>query len=164
MTMRSLMPWRRGREDTVADNPIELFQRDMNRLFDDFFGRGFGLQPFGSWGEAWDRFSPRVDVVESDKDITVSAELPGLEENDIEVNLAQGVLTLRGEKRAEREDKGRNTYRAERIYGAFRRDIALPAEVDESKVDAVFKNGVLTITLPKTVESQTRKKIKIKSG
>jgi HSP20 family protein len=136
----------------------------MNRWFDDFFG-GFGLTPFrGFFDESWETFSPRVNVVEGDEEIKVSAELPGMDEEDINVSLSQGVLTISGEKKQEEEQKGENYYRLESSYGSFQRSLPLPCEVDESKAEAVFKKGVLTINLPKTADVQLRKRIPIKTG
>jgi HSP20 family protein len=135
----------------------------MNRLFDDFFG-GWGLAPFREFPERWDTFSPRMDMVEGDKEVTVSAELPGMDEKEIGVSLSHGVLTISGEKQEKKEDKGKNYYRMERSYGSFQRSVPLPGEVDEAKVEATFKKGVLTITLPKTAAAQARKRITIKRG
>lgn len=161
MAITDLIPWRRAekpvpvkRED--VEDPFYQLQRSMNRLFDEFFN-SFSLSPFEAFNESFGAFSPRVDVSESDKEIKVSAELPGLDENDIEVSLAHNVLTISGEKKEEKEDKGKNYYRMERSYGSFRRSIPLPAEVEPDQVDAQFKKGVLTITLPKTAEAQSKK-------
>jgi HSP20 family protein len=120
----------------------------MNRLFDDVF-RGFDLAPLGSMSRmaGW----PHVEVVDNDKDVRISAELPGLEDKDVEVLMGDGVLTIRGEKRSEIEDKERAL--SERTYGRFERRIPLAWEVEEDKIDASFKNGVLTVTLPKAAES-----------
>ena len=133
----------------------------MNRLFDTFFGR-FDLEPFGAFHEGWDAFSPRVDVVETDQEIVVSADLPGLDDKDIVVSLSRDALTVSGEKKQEKEEKDRNYHRVERSYGSFRRSIPLPCEVDDGKVDAVFQKGVLTITLPKKGDAKTRKRIAVK--
>jgi HSP20 family protein len=135
----------------------------MNRLFDEF-SRGWGLAPFREFSDQWDAFSPRVDVVEGDKEITVSAELPGMDEKEIDLSLSHGVLTISGEKWEEKEDKGRNYYRMERSYGSFQRSVPLPSEVDEYKAKATFKKGVLTITLPKMAEARDRKRIPVKTG
>ncbi|MGC9467644.1 MAG: Hsp20/alpha crystallin family protein [Anaerolineae bacterium] len=164
MPITDLIPWRRERETSTREegerNPIVEFQRDMNRMFDEFFGRGFGLAP-SNMEEGWTAFTPRVDVAETDKAIKVSAELPGLSEDNIEVNLSENVLTIRGEKKQEREERGESYYRSERTYGSFRRSIPLPADVKTEEADAVYKNGVLEITLPKTAEAR-RKKIAVK--
>lgn len=168
MAITDLAPWRWGDRKVPArseeGDPFYALQRRMDRLFDDFFNN-FGLARFGPFGESWGAFSPRLDLSESEKELRVSAELPGLDENDIQVSLAQNVLTISGEKKEEKEDKGQNYYRMERSYGSFQRSIPLPCEVEGDKVEATFKNGVLTVTLPKTAEAQKRtKKISIKAG
>lgn len=102
-------------------------------------------------------------MVEGDKEMKVSAELPGLDEEDVEVTLANNVLTISGEKKDEKQDRGKNYYRMERSYGSFKRSISVPLEVDTDKVEATFKQGVLTITLPKTAAAQRRKRIAVKT-
>ncbi len=159
MAMRDLVPWGRGRDVSVRrgeDSPFLTLHREMNRLFDDVF-RGFDLTPFGS-----DRFFNRVggnwpslEVAETDKEIKVTAELPGLEEKDVKVELANGVLAIAGEKKTETEDKDRRF--SERSYGRFERRIAVE-DVDEDKISAAFKNGVLTVTLPKVAQAQSKVK------
>ncbi len=144
--------------------PFGAFQREMNKLFDDFFG-GFDLSP---WAPAERRlaasFTPHIDISETDKEIKVSAELPGMDEKDVEVSLTRDTLTVKGEKKQETEDKGKDYYRTERSYGAFTRSIALPIEVDTEKVQANFNKGVLTITLPKTAKAiQETKKLPVKT-
>lgn len=123
------------------------------------------------WGETMDQFfndlgsgapeanglmSPAIDVSEDGGMLRVTAELPGLEKKDIELQVKDGILTLRGEKKQEEESKDRNYHRIERRYGAFYRALALPDSVDSSKVEASFKNGVLTVTLPKREETRPR--------
>jgi HSP20 family protein len=170
MPITDLIPWKKAEPDRKAeeralqtrDEPLSTLEQQMNRMFADFF-RGSGLEPFGAFREGWDAFSPRVDVVETDKEIEISAELPGLEEEDISVGLPQNVLMISGEKREEKEEKGHNYLRAERSYGAFRESIPLPSDVDANKADAVFRNGVLTVTLPRTAKTQSRKRIAIKA-
>jgi HSP20 family protein len=163
MHMRSLIPWGRSSESQApsiyrepGQNPFLALHREMNRLFDDVF-RGFDLPmpvagPLGSWSNGW----PSVEVTDSDKEVRVTAELPGLEEKDIEILLDDDVLTLRGERRSEMEDKDRRY--SERFYGRFERRIPLGGEVEEDKVEAAFVNGVLTITLPKSARAQTQSK------
>jgi HSP20 family protein len=119
----------------------------------------FSLSVYSARGG--DAFSPQVDAVESDSDITVSVGLPGLEERDIDVTLSRDALTISGEKRQEKEEKGRNYLRAEPSYGSFRRSIPLLCEVDASEADAVFRKGELTITVPKMAKAQARKRIDI---
>jgi HSP20 family protein len=166
MALKDLIPWNRGRDVTVrggeTPSPFLSLQRDMNRLFDEAF-RGFDLAPFGisdrffGGGVSW----PNIEVAETHKEIKVIAELPGLDEKDIDVHLANGVLTISGEKHAETEDKDRLF--SERYYGRFERRIPLE-DVDESKVTASFKKGVLTVTLPKTALAFDRvKRIQIQS-
>src|SRR5690606_9008773 len=143
-------------------DPFLSLHRQVNRLLDDVF-RGFDsrLPAFSSpssFGGRW----PSVEISDGEKEIKVTAEVPGLEEKDIEVLLDDGVLTLRGEKRSETEDKDRQF--SERFYGRFERRIPLGYEVKDDQVDARFKNGVLTVTLPKSEKAQSQvKRIAIKS-
>lgn len=169
MAITDMIPWKRKESEreqeerglAARQDPLLTFQQQMNQMFDDFF-RGWGLEPFGPSPEAGDLFSPRADVAESDDEIKVSLELPGLEEEDIDVSLSRDVLTIRGEKRREEEEKGRNYYRAERSFGSFQRSVPLPAPVDAGKADAVFRRGVLTVTLPKVRMAEGRKQITVK--
>lgn len=171
MPITDLIPWRKKepvqqeeeRAIQRAGDPVLAFQQEMNRLFDEFFGRS-ALEPFGAFREGWDAFSPRVDVAETDKEIVVSAELPGLDEKDIDVSLSNDQLVIRGVKKEEKEEQGRSYYRAERSYGSFVRSIPLPDEVEADQVNAAFTKGVLTVTLPKTGKAKTRKRIAIKTG
>jgi HSP20 family protein len=160
MAIRDLVPWsNRGREVSVRrgeeNNPFLTLHREMNRLFDDVF-RGFDLAPLGN-----DRFLdqamgwPKVELSETDKEVKVTAELPGLDEKDVDVELANGVLSIRGEKKVETEDKDRLF--SERYYGRFERRIPVD-EVEQDKVAASFKNGVLTVTLPKSPAAQQKVK------
>jgi len=168
MTLNSLIPWRRRRGNIQlrrnADDWFNSFYREMNELMDRFF-RGWDIEPFAGFETVSSDFVPRVDVSEDDKEIRVTAELPGMDERDVEVVLSKDALTISGEKKEQSEDKGRNYYRMERRYGSFHRVVPLTAEVDENKVEASFKNGVLTVRLPKTAEAQSgRKKIEVKSA
>jgi HSP20 family protein len=141
-------------------DPFSLFRHEMNKLFDSFF-HGFDIEPFERRLGA---FSPSVNVVEGDKEIKITAELPGIDEKDIDVSLAKDSLTIKGEKKEEKEDKGKNYYRLERSYGSFTRTIQLPVEIDTDKAKAQFKKGVLTVTLPKTAQAiKETKKIPVKS-
>jgi HSP20 family protein len=134
----------------------------MNRLFDDVF-RSFDLRfpaigQFPAFHGRW----PSVEISETDTELRVTAEAPGLDEKDIEILLADGVLTLRGEKRSETEDKTKQF--SEPFYSRFERRIPLAFEVEEDKVEATFKNGVLMVTLPKSAQAQSKvKRIAIKS-
>ncbi len=161
MPMRDLIPWNRGRDVSVRrgeDNPFLTLHREMNRLFDDVF-RGFDLAPFAS-DRSFDRLMsssnwPSVEMSETDKEIKVIAELPGLDEKDVKVELANGVLAISGEKKTETEDKDRLF--SERYYGRFERRIPVE-DVDQDKVAAAFKNGVLTVTLPKSQQAESKVK------
>ncbi|HAL91607.1 MAG TPA: molecular chaperone [Verrucomicrobia bacterium] len=138
--------------------PYRGFQREMNRLFEDFFGE-YPLAERGVEGEwAPAAFTPQVDVSETDTEVKVSAELPGMDEKDISIELQDDVLTLRGEKKSEQEEKGKNWFRREQSYGSFHRAIGLPAGVDASKAKATFKKGMLTFTAPKRAEEQAKRK------
>ena len=141
-------------------NPFLSLQQEMNSIFNRFSENI--LSPFRE--DAWSTF-PKVNIKESKNKVEVSAELPGLDKKDIEINIKDNVLTLRGEKRLENETKEENYYRMERSYGAFNRTISLPSEVQTDKTDAKFKNGILTISVPKKPESEQKlKKIEIKTA
>lgn len=159
MALTNLVPWRKNRNNVGLarrENPVNELSREMNRLFEDFFG-DFDLAPFGGFGQAGD-FSPSVNVHEDDNQFVVSAELPGIDEKDVEISLDNNYLTLKGQKNQENEEKGKNYYRSERRYGSFQRTIPLSAEIDQDKVEAEYKKGVLKITLPKTPEAKSKKK------
>jgi HSP20 family protein len=165
MPITDLLPWRKSESRDLAErresaNSLQSFEQRVNRLFDDVFDRS--LTP-SLLDASWSEFSPRVDIVERDEEIEVSAELPGLDREDIEVSLSDEVLTVRGEKRVEREEEKGSVYRMERSYGSFRRQVALPCEIEADRVKATFKNGVLTITLPKVCEEDNRKRITVTS-
>ena len=161
MELKDLVPRSRSlaakREET---DPFSLFRRRMDDMFEGFL-HGFDLKPFES---RLGVFSPNIDVVENDKEIRISAELPGMEEKDLEVSINKDSLLIKGEKKEEKEDKGKEYYRMERSYGAFSRTIPLPVEVETDKVEAKFKKGVLSITLPKTAKAVSEtKKIAVKA-
>jgi HSP20 family protein len=144
-----------------TDHPFSLFSEHLGSLFDDIF-LGSESMPFRRAEQGF--FMPRVDLKENDKEITVSVELPGLDEKDIEVTLSGDSLTIKGEKKEEIEDKKENYYRLERLYGTFQRVIPLPVEVDMKKVDASFKKGILHVKLPKTAQAkESVRKIAIKN-
>lgn len=162
MTLRNLVPSFGKKRVPVRygeDNPFSLLHNDLDRLFDNFFS-GFDMEPFGRHSGS---FSPDVEVSENDKDIRVSAELPGLDENDIDISLTDDTLTISGEKKEEKENREKGYYVKERTYGSFKRSIPLYAKIQADKADAHFKKGVLTITLPKTEKTfEEKKKISIK--
>jgi HSP20 family protein len=166
--IKDIVPADKGREALPArrkeEYPLFALQREMNRLFDDFF-RGFDLRPLRMADQKWAGFSPRLDLEETEKEYRITAELPGMEEKDVEVLLTGNSITLKGEKKEEKEEKGRNYYHTERSYGSFHRSVPLPEGIEIEKVDAEFKNGVLTVKLPKTAQEKTKsKKVPIKSG
>ena len=156
MAIKDLIPWNnRGREVGTyrgADiHPFFALHREMNRMFDDVF-RGFDLAPFGSVRTAEGLGWPQIDIDETDKEVRVTAELPGLDEKDVSLEIANGVLSISGEKKSESEDKARRL--SERYYGRFERRIPLE-DVDENNASASFKDGLLTITVPKSAEAKS---------
>jgi HSP20 family protein len=148
MGFRDLVPWTKSQQLSTAHDAFDPFftlHREMNRLFDDVF-RGFGplsrvVSPLMEGRFGW----PRLELSDTDNAVTVSAELPGLSEKDVQVEIANGVLSIHGEKKAERSDESK--FVTERYYGSFERQIPLEG-VEEDKAKADFKNGVLTVTLP----------------
>ena len=173
MALKEVVPWRWGglRRWEEEDRPFQVFRRDMetlhremDRLFDDFWrgaGRAPRLPEMWSFGDV----TPRIDETEDDKAYHVAVELPGMDEKDIDVTLSDGLLTVRGEKKQEEEEKGKDFYRKKRTYGSFRRTLPIPGEVDEAKIKASFEKGVLTIELPKTAKAQKKvKHIEIKAA
>ena len=158
---RSLIPWRRNREDVPVrreeENPfLDLHQR-MNDLFEDFFSdfEGFLRTPGSSLvGRRQSWAMPSVDMTESDDAVTVTADLPGLTEKDVEVTLDDNLLVIRGSRKEEREEKKQNYRVMERTFGEFHRAIPVPEGVDRDKVKATFKNGVLKLEMPKKPEAK----------
>ena len=145
-----LVQWKPFRE-------VSRLRNEMDRLWDEYFGPGRrALKPME---EAW---LPAVDVSETGDKITVKAEIPGMEAKDIEISMVGDTLTIKGEKKAEREEKDENYHMVERSYGSFSRAMKLPAQVDAEKVEATYKNGVLTVVLPKKEEVKA-KTIEIKA-
>jgi HSP20 family protein len=156
MDFKSLIPVGRNRDVARRDwNPFDSLQREIDRVFDEF---GKGFPAFGAGN-----LTPTVDVSESDKEIEITAELPGLEDKDVQVNIADNVLTIRGEKKAEKEDKNKNYHVVERSYGSFVRTLALPDGVDPGSIKATLSKGVLKVTVPKPAPSQV-KKVEIKTA
>ena len=153
--------------------PFEGFRREVERLFEDF-DRGVWRSPLrrslSAMEPLWRRELtvgdvPAVDITESEKAYEVTAELPGMDEKNIEVKVANGNLTIKGEKQDEKEEKKKDYYLHERTFGAFERSFPLPEGVDKDKIEASFKKGVLTVTLPKTPEAQkSEKKITVKAA
>ncbi|HIJ72104.1 MAG TPA: Hsp20/alpha crystallin family protein [Planctomycetes bacterium] len=169
MTLYSLVPWKRNRSNIAVrrggyEHPFWSLQRQTNRLFDDLFDN-FGIEPFGRAGEWAGGFSPDTNVTEDDKNVYVSAELPGMDTGDIDLSLNDNILVIKGEKKQEQESRGKGCYHIERSYGTFERVLNLPCEVDQSKADAKFEKGVLNITLAKKVQDERKvKKIAIRNN
>ena len=156
MTLKSLIPV--GSERGVTrplSNPFSALQQEIDRLFDGF-SRSFS-------GFAGRDMMPSMDLSETDQEIEITAELPGLEEKDIQLNLADNVLTIRGEKKNEREETKKDYHLVERSYGSFTRVVQLPEGVNPDSIKAVMSKGVLKVTVSKPAPAQT-KKIDIKSA
>ena len=136
--MRALTPW----------TGMTSLRKEMDRVFERF------LEPIWPEMPALGEWEPKLDVTETKDSVTVKAELPGVEQKDIAVSIQEGVLTIKGEKEAEKEEKDKHYHRVERSHGAFYRALRLPAPVEAGKVTATFKDGVVTITLPKAPEAK----------
>lgn len=164
LTERNGEPSRRG----LLSNPLVGLHKEVDRLFDDFMSDFRPRRPgIRLWDENDAEVVPKVDVSETDKEVQVTADLPGIDEKDIEVTLSDGVLTIKGERKAETEEKDekKSFHRIERSYGLYQRSIALPAEVEEDKIKADFAKGVLTIKMLKSAKATSRvKKISVKAG
>lgn len=151
LTMRDLIPWSRGRDvaaGRAAEHPLMAFQREFDRLFEDLW-RGFDVPAPDRGERTATMITPRIEVTEKEKEFIVTAELPGLQEKDVEVTLTDNVLSIRGEKKLEKSEKEEGYTYSERSYGAFERRIPIEAEVLAENVVAKFADGVLTVTLPK---------------
>jgi HSP20 family protein len=171
MTFKDLIPWNRSREINVGrgeEFPLLTLHREMNRLFDQVFRSidvpafsGNRSVPTANWPDAWSGW-PHIEVSEAESELCVSAELPGLEDNDVQVELSNGYLVVKGEKKTKTEDKGRLF--SERYYGRFERRIPVEG-IEPDRVSATFKNGVLTVTLPKTASAREQvRRIAIQPG
>jgi HSP20 family protein len=153
--------------------PFEGLRHEIDRVFDEF-GRGvwrspfrrslFDVEPFWRREMSWASV-PAVDIIQKDNEYEITAELPGMDESNIELKVSSGMLTIKGEKKDEKEEKKKDYYLSERRYGSFERSFRVPEGVDEDKIDARFKKGVLTVTLPKTPAAQKQeKKIPVKAA
>jgi HSP20 family protein len=146
--------------------PFEVLHNRVDRLFNDFqsgFWQAPFFRPLPDIESFWRRdlgfnVTPAMDIVEKDKAFEVTAELPGLDAKDIDVQLANGMLTIKGEKHEEKEEKTKDRHVSERRYGSFRRTLQVPGSVDAEKIEANYKSGVLTVTLPKSLEAQKKEK------
>lgn len=152
----SLAPWRR--RGLTDDRPFGSLQRAINEMLEDFW------QDVPTWPGEARGFRPRIDFSEDEQQYHIAVELPGVKEEDVDVSMTNGTLTIRGEKKEEREDRRRDYYRHERSFGAFYRTVPIPAEVNKEQVSARFRDGVLRLTLPKSKEArESAKQIEIKA-
>jgi len=161
---RSLIPWRDKSQSLERQedrfDPFVSFRREVDRMFDDFFNGSLarfpGFEPLRA-------MAPSIDVEDTDKEIVITAELPGLDRNDFDVTLSGDVLTIKGEKKDEREDNNGGVQYFERRFGSFSRSIRLPFEAGEEKVDASYDKGVLKIRVPKPADSAKARRIEVRS-
>jgi len=156
----NLIPWRRKRETGEEGEPAETslanLRHDMDSLFERFF-----RDPWG-WGDSDSPSSglmsvPRTDLADTENEVTVTMELPGVDPNNVDISITGDVLTVRGEKKEEKKEKKRNFHYVERQHGSFHRSVQLPGTVDPSKVDAAFKDGVLSISFAKNPEAKPKR-------
>jgi len=149
MNLKSLIPI--GRDRSVA-SPLMSLQHEIDRLFEDF-SRGFPTIA----GNGATALMPSMDVTETDKEIEITAELPGLEEKDVQINIADNILTIRGEKKAEKEQKDKNYRLVERSYGSFERTLELPDGVNADAIKANISKGLLRVTVPKPAPNRPKR-------
>ena len=150
-----LQTWKPFRE-LAPFREFDKMRKEMDRLWDSFFEGGLRRRAEG--GGEW---LPSLDVSETKNELVVKAEVPGMDPKDIDISLSDGMLTIKGEKKQEKEEKEADYHLVERSYGAFTRSVQLPKEVQSEKINASYKNGILKITLPKSEEAK-KKEIKIK--
>lgn len=188
MSIKKWIPWnwfKKEEEDASKPVPVQRtkagdqvpalsgslarFHQEIDRLFEDAF-RGFDLSPFGLNRPMWPRISdgmikPTLDLGATDKEYTIAVEVPGVDEKDVKVEIANDTLTIRGEKRQEKKEKDKDFYRMERSYGSFQRVLSLPEDADQDAVSATFKNGVLTVTMPRKEAPQAHvRQIEVQSA
>ena len=171
MHIKDLIPWARHDEAArskamqpgTGEHPMAELQRQMNQVFESFWSRLD--RPFVAGGSPFGEQGPRSDVVEIADGIEVTVELPGMEQKDVEVSLAGDTLTIKGEKKVERQDDKKGYYVSERSYGSIYRTIPLPSGVDTENADASFRNGVLTVKIPHSPEARANaKRIEVKAA
>lgn len=157
MSLPNLVPFQRRTHNAVSDPsglaPWAEMHREMERLFDSFFNDGFTRAPLAATA-ATGLIAPSLDVAETEKAYVITAELPGLEDKDIDLTLSEGILTLRAEKTQEEESEGKTFHRIERRYGSVKRVLQLPGDADEGDINATMKNGVLSITVGKNKKAE----------
>ena len=168
MRVRDLIPWRSSKRDVAVrggTSPVRALQGDINRAFEDFW-RTFQMPMLEAWSGASNGGAlSRVDVRDTGKAIEVVAELPGMEESDLEVSVADGLLIIRGEKISEREERDQGYLLRERSFGRVERSVPLPEGLDVDAAKATFQSGLLTVTIPKTEAGQAAlKRIPVQQG
>ncbi|HEY9078007.1 MAG TPA: Hsp20/alpha crystallin family protein [Anaerolineaceae bacterium] len=151
MAISDILPWKREDKPVVRKelDPVMALRAEIDRMFDEFLASPFDAPLGRDWGTPLSNFLPKMNVSETENEVTVMMEVPGMDEKDISVTLGEDYLTVRGEKKAEKQDKGARFHRMEFSYGSFCRQVPLPSPVDADKTDATFKNGVLSIRMPK---------------
>jgi HSP20 family protein len=166
MHIKDLIPW--ARQDATAqpkgqsEHPLSELQRQMNQVFESFWGKAD--RPFAGFDWSFGEPMPRSDVVETADGIEVTIELPGMEQKDVEVSLSGDTLTVRGEKKIEKQEEKKGYYVSERSYGSVYRTIPLPSGIESDKADASFRNGVLTVKIPHSPEAKAKvKRIEVKA-
>jgi HSP20 family protein len=163
MARNPLYPFRSGGGLLGGGDPFLALHRDVNRLFDEAF-RGTPASGGHQQGSSGNIVHAHMNVSETEREIRITAELPGVTQDDVEVTLDDDVLTIRGEKRFEQRDEKENFHFVECSYGTFQRSLRLPYPIDPEQVQASFENGVLTVTLPKTGRQERSRKIQVQSG
>ncbi len=164
MRIRDIVPWKRKEKQVPArggngDDSVQALRRDLNHLFDEFLTPYTERRPMKSlFGGSEGAFVPTADVTENSKEVTVSMEVPGVDEKDVEVTLDGNALIVRGEKKREEKSEKGDYYHYERSYGSFQRVVPLPEGIVEEQAKACFKKGVLTVTIPKSEEARSRRK------
>ena len=151
--LKDLIPAVNGPLSRLGSDPFVSLRRAMDRVFDDFNTDISELAP-DTWSESMRSFTPRLDMEEKEDCIVLSAELPGMTDKDVQVELNKDYLTIKGEKKSEREESTANRYFSERNFGSFERTIRLNSDINRDKIEAAVKHGVLTVTLPKSAEAK----------
>jgi HSP20 family protein len=156
----SIIPWKNKsverRGDDWLETPLARFRDEMDNLFERFFGERWGPSALEAWPARFG-FGPRIELAETENDICLKVELPGVDPKDVDIRVEGNVLSLRGEKKQEKEEKKKDYHYVERQYGGFQRSVQLPSSVDANKIDASYKDGVLTVTIAKKPEAKAKK-------
>lgn len=165
----TMLPVRRQETQTRYTDPFSQIRQEIDRIFESAFS-GFGFPSIGFGRELTpmaqsDWLRPTLDIGASDKDYTISVELPGVDEKDVQLELTNDSLKIKGEKKQQKEEKEKNYYRMERSYGSFQRVLSLPEDVDKDNIKAVYKNGIMNITIPRKAAPKSEiRQIEIKTN